>query len=73
MMPVMDGFEFLDKLREDSRFARIPVYVVSAIPDHAPAGVARVIPKPFDLDMLVELAAGCTASADAPRVRTPVP
>jgi PAS domain S-box-containing protein len=30
MMPVMDGFEFLARLREDARHAEVPVIVVSA-------------------------------------------
>jgi CheY-like chemotaxis protein len=30
MMPVMDGFEFLDRFREQPQFARVPVIVVTA-------------------------------------------
>ena len=30
MMPIMDGFEFLDHFRQDARFAHTPVIVLTA-------------------------------------------
>ncbi len=55
LMPVMNGFEFLDRMQHDPRIAGIPVLAVTA---HAKVGeirgVVRVIRKPFDLDRLLE-------------------
>jgi CheY-like chemotaxis protein len=30
MMPVMDGFEFMSRLRDDDRYAEVPVVVLTA-------------------------------------------
>lgn len=66
LMPVMNGFEFLDRMQHDPRIAHLPVLAVTA---HAKVGeihgVVRVIRKPFDLDRL--LAAIDLACAPAPR------
>lgn len=55
LMPVMNGFEFLDRMQRDPRIAHIPVLAVTA---HAKVGevlgVVRVLRKPFDLDRLFE-------------------
>ncbi len=65
MMPVMNGFEFLERMQHDPRIARIPVLAVTA---HAKVGeihgVVRVIRKPFDLERL--LAAIALACAPPP-------
>lgn len=63
LMPGVDGFEFLARLRDVSGGMPIPLLVVSSLGDVlAPAiesGVASissavgVIPKPFDLDDLL--------------------
>jgi two-component system KDP operon response regulator KdpE len=56
MMPVMNGFEVLNKLRV---FSRIPVIAISAneeLKEEALKGGADVfIPKPFDLDEVLEI------------------
>lgn len=59
MMPVMDGWSFRTAQRSDPRFASIPVVVVSTgagaegtLPSLDPAGF---LPKPFDLDRLLEV------------------
>ena len=48
MMPVMDGWTFLERIASDSRLARLPVIVSTSAPDRAPKG-RQVIPKPVDL------------------------
>src|SRR4051812_14627619 len=54
MMPVMNGFEFLQALRQDAALKGIPVVVVSAWGDEArDAGANCFIAKPVDLSKLV--------------------
>jgi two-component system, chemotaxis family, chemotaxis protein CheY len=55
LMPVMNGWETLDKLREDGRLESIPVVISTSAPDQAPEGYP-VISKPIPLDALVNAA-----------------
>ena len=58
LMPVMDGFEVLQRLKSDPRFRHIPVIVISAIDEMDSVtrciemGAADHLPKPFDPLML---------------------
>lgn len=57
MMPVMDGWQFLDACRKDNLCAEVPILVMSAY-RHLSERSARLqaaacIAKPFDLDVLV--------------------
>lgn len=53
MMPVMDGFEFLQKLKELGRTPKIPVVVLSAAGPRANEAPADfVLHKPIPLDEL---------------------
>jgi CheY-like chemotaxis protein len=54
-MPVMDGRQLRKALLEDSRFAKIPIVVVTALDPAAAAGLGalRVFRKPVDIDALV--------------------
>jgi CheY-like chemotaxis protein len=58
MMPVMDGWEFMDHLRRNPAWARIPVVIITAVYDVArtqqETGARAVITKPFDIDQLTE-------------------
>ncbi|MEW6491211.1 MAG: response regulator transcription factor [Cyanobacteriota bacterium] len=61
MMPQVDGYQFLKKLREDPRFKSLPVVFLTArgmtsdrIQGYA-AGVDAYLPKPFDSDELVAI------------------
>jgi CheY-like chemotaxis protein len=51
MMPIMDGTALIAALREDDRFATLPVVIVSAADVAAPQGYRR-LKKPIDLDDL---------------------
>jgi CheY-like chemotaxis protein len=57
MMPVMDGWQFLEHCRADAGCAGTPVLVISAsrrLPQEAAGlGVTGCITKPFDLDVLL--------------------
>ena len=50
MMPVMSGWEFLEAVQRDVRYAKIPIIVVSAM--NAP-GAWDHIEKPVDLERLL--------------------
>lgn len=58
MMPVMNGWDFLEKRKTDDVLAQIPVAVVSASSrpvDLRSKGTVSM-PKPIDLEALLELA-----------------
>ncbi len=59
MMPQMDGWEFMDRLRQMPRGSLIPVVVISADRDVGPKarqlGAQGHLSKPFDLDNLLNL------------------
>ncbi len=61
MMPVLDGFEAIRKLKEAERTAAIPVVAVTALSrpvDRQRAeenGADDYVGKPFDLDLLAEI------------------
>jgi CheY-like chemotaxis protein len=48
MMPRMDGWSFLGRLRRDPRFQNLPVVVASAFAGELPPGADAWLPKPFD-------------------------
>jgi CheY-like chemotaxis protein len=48
MMPRMDGWSFLSRLRSDPRFRDLPVVVASAFSGEMPAGADAWLQKPFD-------------------------
>lgn len=57
MMPIMDGWEFRRRQREDPLLAPVPVVVLSAL-DHSRAadlGGTAFLKKPLDFDRLLEL------------------
>jgi CheY-like chemotaxis protein len=57
MMPVMDGWEFRRRQRQDPDLSRVPVIVLSAL-DQARAGgldPAAFLKKPLDFDRLLQL------------------
>jgi CheY-like chemotaxis protein len=64
LMPVMNGWDFLDRMRERSDLKSVPVVVHSSATDEAPAGVTRVLQKPLMFDRLLSVARQyCTPTA----------
>ena len=59
MMPVMDGPELIRAMRADPRFMRIPVVLMSALPESIPSredvGYDATLVKPFLLHELLAL------------------
>jgi two-component system, chemotaxis family, chemotaxis protein CheY len=53
LMPVMNGWDFLHKLRQRTELASIPVVVHTSAPGPAPPGVTRVLQKPVMFDRLL--------------------
>jgi CheY-like chemotaxis protein len=66
MMPVMNGWEFLEAQRGAGELSSVPVVIVSAAHDltRATSAVAT-IKKPVDLDVLLEVIARYTHTAQA--------
>ena len=57
-MPVVDGYEFLRQLRASSRYASVPVIVVSGTATgkwSLRVGADRYLAKPFEVDALTSL------------------
>src|SRR5205809_4591021 len=63
IMPVMDGLTFLAHKRDAREFSAIPVVVVSATARGPVAGAHCVLPKPFDLDDLIETVDRCSVGS----------
>lgn len=57
MMPIMDGWEFRRRQREDPSLASVPVVVLSALDQTRAAdlGGTAFLKKPLDFDRLLEL------------------
>ncbi len=53
LMPVMDGWEFRKRQKQDPELARIPVLVVTAIGTTAGIDAAQIIHKPINVDALL--------------------
>jgi two-component system, chemotaxis family, chemotaxis protein CheY len=59
MMPVMDGWEFARRMRQDPKIANIPVVVLSADRNVGPKardlGAVGHLAKPFELNDLLDV------------------
>jgi two-component system KDP operon response regulator KdpE len=71
MMPGMDGFEVLDKIKSNPAFARTPVIMLTARDQSADvlkgyqSGATAYQVKPFDMDELLETIAKVLAESRA--------
>lgn len=55
LMPRMNGWEFLEKLRARPELADVPVIVHTSAPSQAPLGVTRVLQKPMEFKRLLSV------------------
>jgi CheY-like chemotaxis protein len=55
LMPVMNGWELVQKLRERADLAAVPIVIHTSAPDAAPEGAARVLQKPVLFDRLLSI------------------
>lgn len=54
MMPIMNGWEFMEIFKEQDKFKHIPVLIVSAFSEKAKTIEATAfIPKPVELETLI--------------------
>jgi CheY-like chemotaxis protein len=55
MMPIMNGWDFLESIRSDPKLVSIPVIVITGAPERLDRErVSRALRKPVDLDQLLE-------------------
>ncbi|HET6280700.1 MAG TPA: response regulator [Polyangia bacterium] len=59
MMPLVSGWEVLQRMRTDPSLAAIPVIVLSAVTSDKPNGAHKFISKPFTLDMIFSAVREC--------------
>lgn len=68
MMPGLTGFELCELFRQDSRFAHIPILIISARDDPESkdqaikCGARDYLTKPFGVDTLTQKVKGLTSS-----------
>jgi DNA-binding response OmpR family regulator len=60
MMPGVNGWDFLQKIRESGHYGKVPIIVISAHLREDPQavlemGVSAILPKPFNLEELLEM------------------
>ncbi len=69
MMPVMNGWEFLQRRRSMDSIASLPVVVVSAVAEsQQPFGATKIVKKPPDIESLLKLVAQyCKCAANDAR------
>ena len=56
MLPVMDGWEFVERVRADARWSAIPIVAMSAYDRQPPEGIVAFLKKPVRLEALTHLA-----------------
>jgi CheY-like chemotaxis protein len=70
MMPVMDGYGFMEQLEHDPELADIPVAIITAghgVDEARLAGARSIIRKPIDMPKLLRLLAQLDSSGAATR------
>jgi two-component system response regulator CpxR len=65
MMPIMTGWQVLERVRQEPQLAELPIVVLTAAARDKPPGAAALFRKPFRLESLVETVRAYLSS-DAP-------
>jgi two-component system phosphate regulon sensor histidine kinase PhoR len=71
-MPVMDGWEFVDRVRRDERHGAVPICILSGVSTHAPSTASLVLQKPIAIDRLLSFLREHGGPA-RPALTTPLP
>jgi DNA-binding response OmpR family regulator len=64
MMPMVSGWEVLDKMTADDKLSDIPVIVLSAMAGDRPDRAQGLVRKPFAIETLVSAIRGCLPGVD---------
>jgi len=71
VMPVMDGWEFMKRQRDDWQLCTIPTIVTTGVPSHDPRclemPIVRFLPKPYSSEQLM---AAIEAEVSSPLLRS---
>jgi CheY-like chemotaxis protein len=65
LMPVLNGFQFLETARRDQRLRSVPVVAITSSEQDLPFGAQAIMRKPADMDALLEMIASHCAHAKA--------
>jgi CheY-like chemotaxis protein len=68
MMPVMNGWDFMQEVKRSHRLDDLPVVVVSAYSERKAEGVRRVLRKPLDVNQLLAAVADYCCCPPKPAV-----
>jgi CheY-like chemotaxis protein len=55
LMPVMNGWDFVERMRQRDELASVPVVVHSSAPSPAIPGVTRILQKPLLFERLISV------------------
>lgn len=66
MIPMLSGWEVLDRMSRNGRLAGIPVVVLSAVATAKPDGARVFVRKPFSLDGLLKAIQSCLLPGHEP-------
>jgi CheY-like chemotaxis protein len=58
-LPVMNGWQFLERKRNDPALVKLPVVVISGAATERPKGAAGFLRKPISLPALLNVVSGC--------------
>lgn len=64
MMPGMSGLQLLDRLRTSAELASTPVILMSAVSRSVDSDRVLFVPKPFDIDQMLDLVSVELTAAD---------
>ena len=53
LMPVMNGWEFVERMRARAELTSVPIVVHSSAPSPAPPGATRILQKPLLFERLI--------------------
>jgi CheY-like chemotaxis protein len=57
-MPIMDGWQFIERLRANDEWSSIPVVIMTAVYDMSSlerkTGAKAILTKPFDIELIAD-------------------